>query len=87
MQFNPNKRINAIQALEHPYVADFHDQYSDTEIACEGPINFQIDDNIKYTVKEYRTKLYDEILKRKKEIRKKLLAMQRNKEKNMEEKK
>jgi len=87
LQFNPNKRINVIQALEHPYVADFHDDYSDTEIACEGPIKFSIDDNIKYTVKEYRTKLYDDILKRKKEIRKKLLSMQRNKEKNMEEKK
>ena len=87
LQFNPNKRINVIQALEHPYVADFHDQYSDTEIACEGPIKFPIDDNIKYTVNEYRTKLYDHILERKKEIRKKLLAMQRNKEKNIEEKK
>ena len=80
LQFNPNKRINVIQALEHPYVADFHDQYADTEILCEKPIQIPIDDNIKYTVKEYRQKLYDDILKRKKEIRKKLLAMQRNKE-------
>jgi mitogen-activated protein kinase 15 len=87
LQFNPNKRINVIQALEHPYVADFHDQYSDTEISCEKPIQIPIDDNIKYTVKEYRKKLYDDILKRKKEIRKKLLAMQKNKEKNMEKKK
>ena len=37
--------------------------------------------------KKYFIKLYDDILKRKKEIRKKLLAMQRNKEKNMEKKK
>lgn len=35
LQFNPNKRINVLQALEHPYVADFHEQYADTEIACE----------------------------------------------------
>ena len=82
LQFNPNKRINVIQALEHPYVADFHDQYADTEISCEKPIQIPIDDNIKYTVKEYRQKLYDDILKRKKEIRKKLLAMQKNREKN-----
>ena len=82
MQFNPNKRINVLQALNHPYVADFHDQYSDTEIACEKPIQIPLDDNIKYTAKEYRQRLYDDILKRKKEIRKKLLAMQRNKEKN-----
>ena len=82
LQFNPNKRINVLQALDHPYVADFHDQYSDTEIACEKPIQIPLDDNIKYTAKEYRQRLYDDILKRKKEIRKKLLAMQRNKEKN-----
>ena len=86
LQFNPNKRINVIQALEHPYVSDFHDQYSDTEIACEKPVRIPIDDNIKYTVKEYRQKLYDDLLRRKKEIRKRLLAMQRNKEKNADKK-
>ena len=86
LQFNPNKRINVKQALKHPYVADFHDQYYDTEITCEKPIQIPIDDNIKYTVKEYRQKLYDDLLRRKKEIRKKLLAMQRNKEKNGDKK-
>lgn len=77
LQFNPKKRLTVVQALEHPYVADFHDQYADTEIECEKPIHIPIDDNVKYTVKEYRQKLYDDILKRKKEIRKKLLAMQK----------
>jgi mitogen-activated protein kinase 15 len=86
LQFNPNKRITVKKALEHPYVAEFHNQYSDTEITCDKPILIPIDDNIKYTVREYRQKLYDDILKRKKEIRKKLLAMQRNKEKNMDKK-
>ena len=86
LQFNPNKRINVKKALEHPYVAEFHDQYSDTEITCQKPILIPIDDNTKHTVKEYRQKLYDDILKRKKEIRKKLLAMQRNREKNMDKK-
>ena len=86
LQFNPNKRINVMQALEHPYVADFHEQYLDTEIACEKPVRIPINDNIKYTVKEYRQKLYDDLLRRKKEIRKKLLAMQRNREKNAEKK-
>ena len=46
LQFNPNKRINVLQALEHPYVAEFHDQYSDTEIVCERPVKIPIDDNI-----------------------------------------
>ena len=81
LQFNPNKRINVIDALEHPYVADFHEQYSDTEIACEKPIQISIDDNVKYSVKEYKQKLYDDILKRKKEVRKKIMNIQMLKEK------
>lgn len=75
--FNPNKRITIDEALEHPYVSDFHEQYKETEIVCDRHIQIPIDDNIKYTVKEYRQKLYDDILKRKKEIRKKLIAMQK----------
>ena len=81
LQFNPNKRINVIDALEHPYVADFHEQYAETEIACEKPIQISIDDNVKYTVKEYKQKLYDDILKRKKEVRKKIMNTQMLKEK------
>ena len=73
LQFNPNKRINVVDALEHPYVADFHEQYSETEIAYDKPIQISIDDNVKYTVKEYKQKLYDDILKRKKEVRKKII--------------
>ena len=53
LQFNPNKRINVLEALEHPYVADFHEQYADSEIECEKPIQLHINENAKYTVKEY----------------------------------
>jgi mitogen-activated protein kinase 15 len=81
LAFNPNKRISVDEALEHPYVADFHEQYKETEIICDRSISIPIDDNIKYTVKEYRQKLYDDILKRKKEIRKKLIAMQKKMQK------
>ncbi len=77
LHFNPNKRITVDEALKHPYVADFHDQYRETEILCDRHVQIPIDDNVKYTVKEYRQKLYDDILKRKKEIRRKLIAMQK----------
>lgn len=77
LQFNPDKRITVDKALEHPYLSEFHEQYKDSEIVCEKEIQIPIDDNIKYSVKEYRQKLYDDILKRKKEIRKKLIEMQR----------
>ncbi len=75
LQFNPSKRLNVEQALEHPYVADFHDP--EKEIICKKNIKTGIDDNVKCSVKEYRQKLYDDILKRKKEIRKKLMIMQK----------
>ena len=75
LQFNPNKRINVLEALEHPYVADFHEQYAESEIECEKPIKLDINDKIKYTVKEYKQKLFDDLLKRKKEVRKKIMNM------------
>jgi len=76
LQFNPSKRMNVLQALEHPYVADFHDQYSDTEISSDKPIKISVDDNVNLTVEEYRQKLFDDILQRKKEIKKKMLNEQ-----------
>lgn len=79
LQFNPNKRLKVEEALKHPYVAEFHEQYKETEISSTKLIKIPIDDNIKYSVKEYRQKLYDDILKRKKEIRKKLMQMQQKK--------
>lgn len=79
LQFNPNKRMKVDEALRHPYVAEFHDQYKETEISSNKLIKIPIDDNIKYSVKEYRQKLYDDILKRKKEIRKKLMQIQQKK--------
>ena len=79
LQFNPTKRMKVEEALRHPYVSEFHEQYKETEIYSNKIIKIPIDDNIKYSVKEYRQKLYDDILKRKKEIRKKLMQMQQKK--------
>ena len=78
LQFNPNKRINVLEALEHPYVADFHEQYAESEIECEKPIQLHINENAKYTVKEYKQKLFDDLLKRKKEVKKKIMNMKIN---------
>lgn len=75
LQFNPNKRITIEEALEHPYVEAFH--IKEKENVCDKIIKIPMDDNTKYSVKEYRQRLYDDILKRKKEIRKKIVAMQK----------
>jgi mitogen-activated protein kinase 15 len=71
LQFNPNKRISVIDALEHPYVSEFHDV--EKEIVCDKKIIIPIEDNIKYSVKEYRQKIYEDITRKKKEIRKRIL--------------
>ncbi|GFR46034.1 hypothetical protein Agub_g7503 [Astrephomene gubernaculifera] len=64
--FNPHKRLTAEQALRHPYVAQFHNLAD--EPVCNRIIVLPISDNTKYTVSEYRERLYGEILKKKKEV-------------------
>ncbi|CAG9465833.1 unnamed protein product [Pedinophyceae sp. YPF-701] len=68
--FNPKKRITAEEALRHPFVAQFHDEA--TEPACDRIITVPIDDNTKYAIGEYRERLYQEIVRRKKELRRRL---------------
>ena len=75
LQFNPSKRITIDEALQHPFVEAFHQK--EKESVCDKIIKIPMDDNTKYSVKEYRQRLYDDILKRKKEIRKKIVAMQK----------
>mmetsp|Transcript_45841 Transcript_45841/g.76437 ORF Transcript_45841/g.76437 Transcript_45841/m.76437 type:complete len:392 (+) Transcript_45841:310-1485(+) len=70
LQFNPNKRINAEEALRHPYVAQFHNPAD--EPYCNHVITIPINDNTKYSISEYRDKLYAEIVKRKKELRRRM---------------
>lgn len=66
LQFNPQKRISAEQALRHPYCAQF---YNGNEIVCERPITVPIDDSVKLSAQEYRDMLYMDIVKRKREQR------------------
>lgn len=54
--FNPHKRLTADQALQHPYVAQFHSAAD--EPACNRIIVLPISDNTKYTVAEYRWGLW-----------------------------
>ena len=64
-------RLTAEEALEHPYVSQFHNE--DDEPVCSKTINITMDDNHKFSIREYREKLYSDIHKRKKELRKKIL--------------
>lgn len=76
LQFNPSKRLTAEQALRHNYVAQFHN--TDDEPNCTRKIQIPIDDNQKFSIREYRNKLYSDIHKRKKELRKKTLQSHHN---------
>ncbi|KAL0208063.1 hypothetical protein P9112_010650 [Eukaryota sp. TZLM1-RC] len=73
--FNPTKRLSAVEAMKHPFVSIFNNSLED--IVYEGDIKISMDDNRRYNLEEYRTKLYAEIVARKKEMRR--LAMQRHK--------
>ena len=60
LTFNPRRRLTADEALEHPFVAAFHNP--DEEYACDHKIEIPIDDNQKRTIDEYRGKLYEDIV-------------------------
>jgi mitogen-activated protein kinase 15 len=70
LQFAPSRRITAESALSHPYVSQFHNP--DDEPGVKGGISIPIDDNTKYTINDYREKLYIEIVRKKKEIRRRM---------------
>jgi len=50
LTFNPNKRITVLEALKHQYVKEFHNP--DDEPSCNKTIKIEINDNVKYSIKE-----------------------------------
>ncbi|XP_076462548.1 extracellular signal-regulated kinase 2-like isoform X2 [Babylonia areolata] len=67
LQFNPDKRITAEEALRHPFVSRFHNA------AEEVSLNFDVvpplSDDVQLTVDQYRSKLYEMIMQKKAERR------------------
>ncbi|XP_039676391.1 mitogen-activated protein kinase 15 [Perca fluviatilis] len=60
--FNPDKRLTAEQALQHPYVARFHNPAR--EPALNYDVVLPVDDDVQLSVVQYRNKLYEMILER-----------------------
>ena len=50
--FNPKHRISVEEALRHPYLRDFHVPAEET--SYNGVIEISIDENTKFSIKEYR---------------------------------
>lgn len=72
MHFNPNKRITAELALEHAYVASFHKP--EEEPAAPAPITISLPDDTRFTLQEYRERLYADIASTRRAARKSAAA-------------
>lgn len=55
--------------MESDYVRNFHDMANEPN--APGPIELEIDDNVKFSISEYRESLYQEVAKKKKQDRQK----------------
>lgn len=55
--FNPVKRLNAEQALEHSYVSKFHE--TSEEIVMNSSVITPLNDDIRLSIDDYRNKLYE----------------------------
>ncbi|XP_060948701.1 mitogen-activated protein kinase 15 isoform X2 [Limanda limanda] len=60
--FNPDKRLTAEQALQHPYVARFHNPTK--EPAFYYDVVLPVDDGVQLSVGQYRNKLYEMMVER-----------------------
>lgn len=60
--FNPYKRLTAEQALQHPYVAKFHNPAR--EPSLDYDVILPVDDDVQLSVTQYRNKLYEMILEK-----------------------
>ncbi|NWI67280.1 MK15 kinase, partial [Todus mexicanus] len=61
--FNPDKRLTAEEALQHPYVKRFHCPAREPSLDCD--VIVPLGDDIQLSVAEYRNKLYEMILEKK----------------------
>jgi mitogen-activated protein kinase 15 len=58
--FNPDNRLTVIAALDHPFVAKFHNE--EEEAVDDTPIQMTLNDDKRYTVADYRNKVYRNLL-------------------------
>lgn len=63
-QFNPDKRMTAVEALEHPFLTHFHhpDAEPSHPSAISGGISLPLNDDVQFSVSTYRDQLYADIL-------------------------
>ncbi|NXN97441.1 MK15 kinase, partial [Rhinopomastus cyanomelas] len=74
--FNPNKRLTAEEALQHPYVKRFH--CPAREPSLDYDVILPLGDDIQLSVAEYRNKLHEMINKKKLNVHPKDRAQREN---------
>lgn len=84
LYFNPEKRITASDALQHPYLAQFHNAADERD--ADEQVYIPVDDNIKLPLAEYRALLYAEIKKKRKEKNARIRAKKAAKAKKKDDK-
>lgn len=67
--YNPDNRLSAEEALRHPFLSQFHNP--EEEVVCDKIIKLPISDTKKLNLREYREALYQDILDKKVNQRKK----------------
>lgn len=65
-RFNPNKRPTAVELLNHRLFSKFHDPKWEPD--SPNVIKIMLDDNIKLSATDYRDRIYDAVMRRKREI-------------------
>jgi mitogen-activated protein kinase 15 len=65
LQFDPDKRISAANAIDHPFLAGFR---TGDEPVCNKIMRLGVDDNLKLKPDEYQTLLYQELDRKRQEV-------------------
>eukprot|EP01135_Chromosphaera_perkinsii_P011098 Nk52_evm7s2340 gene=Nk52_evmTU7s2340 len=69
---NPDKRITTDEALKHPFLSKFYNA-ADMIDEVSYDVSIPLDDNVQLSLADYRQKLYDDIVKKKKALKKRRL--------------
>uniref|UniRef100_H3B0Y7 mitogen-activated protein kinase n=1 Tax=Latimeria chalumnae TaxID=7897 RepID=H3B0Y7_LATCH len=77
LAFNPDKRLTAEEALEHPYLPLCRFHNPSKEPSLDYDVILPVDDDTQLSVAEYRNKLYEMILERKASLRRQKRALNR----------
>jgi len=60
MQYNPEKRLNATEALQHPYIGSFHNP--DSEPVFGRRLQLSLPDDEQFPAAEYRDQIYADVI-------------------------